>query len=99
MFLKLPEAKVKGGIFIGLQVKVMLNTENPERKMSEVGREALCELRRVIQDFLGNHKVPEYKKVVAKLIESYKNVGCRMLLKLHFSRFSHSHFGFFRDNL
>ena len=34
--------------------------------------------------------------VVSNLIESYKKLGCRMSLKLHFL---HSHLDFFRDNL
>jgi len=96
MFPKLSDAKVKGGIFVGPQVNVMLKSEKLERKMSQVEREAWCALRGIVHGFLGNRKDPNYKDVVARLIESYKNMGCRMSLKVHFL---HSHLDFFPENL
>ena len=50
----------------------------------------------IVEGFLGNHRRDDYAMVVSNLIESYKKLGCRMSLKLHFL---HSHLDFFRDNL
>ena len=50
----------------------------------------------IVEEFLGNHRRHDYAMVVSNLIESYKKLGCRMSLKLHFL---HSHLDFFRDNL
>ena len=46
--------------------------------------------------FLGNRKDPNYRELVARLIRSFQNMGCRMSLKLHFLC---SHLDFFQDNL
>ena len=51
--------------------------------------------RITVEGFLGNHRTEKYVTVMANLIQSYKNLSCRMSLKLHFL---HSHLGFFCDN-
>ena len=80
MFPKLSEAKIKGGIFVGPQVKAMLKSEKLERAMTKVEKEAWCAFRDVVCGFLGNYKDPNYKQLVAKLIENFKKLGCRMSL-------------------
>ena len=84
MFPKLSEAKIKGGIFVGPQVKAMLKSEKLERAMTKVEKEAWCAFRDVVCGFLGNYKDPNYKQLVAKLIENFKKLGCRMSLKNNF---------------
>ena len=83
MFPKLSEAKIKGGIFVGPQVKAMLKSEKLERAMTKVEKEAWCAFRDVVCEFLGNYKDPNYKQLVAKLIENFKKLGCRMSLKIY----------------
>lgn len=96
MFPKLSEAEIKGGIFVGPQVNAMLKSEKLERAMTKVEKEAWCAFRDVVRGFLGNHNDPNYKQLVAKLIENFKKLGCRVSLKVHFL---HSHLDFFPENL
>ena len=96
MFPSISEAKVNGGIFVGLQVRRMLASEELERQMTDLERNAWEAFRMIVDGFLGNHRTDDYEMVVSNLIESYEKLGCRMSMKLHFL---HSHQYFFRDNL
>ena len=96
MFPSIFEAKVKGGIFVGPQIKRILASEELEKQRSNLKRNAWQAFRMIVEGFLGNHRRDDYAMVVTNLIESYKKLGCRMSLKLHFL---HSHLDFFRDNL
>ena len=64
--------------------------------MSEVEKNARQAFRMTVEDFLGNHRTEEYVTVVANLIQNYKNLCCRMSLKLDVL---HSHLDFFCDNV
>ena len=96
MFPSIFEAKVKGGVFVGPQIKRILASEELEKQRSNLKRNAWQAFRMIVEGFLGNHRRDDYAMVVTNLIESYKKLGCRMSLKLHFL---HSHLDFFRDNL
>ena len=74
----------------------MLASEELEESMSDLEKNAWQAFRMTVEGFLGNHRMEDYAMVVSNLIESYKNLGCGMSLKLHFL---HSHLDFFRDNL
>ena len=45
---------------------------------------------------MGNVKSNSYQEGVAELLAAYKEMGCRMSLKMHFL---HSHLDFFPENL
>ena len=96
MFPRLSETKIKGGIFVGPQIKTMLKSKTLEEKMNETEKEAWHAFRGVVDGFFGNKKDPNYKELVKKLIKSYQNMGCRMSVKLHFLC---SHLDFFQENL
>ena len=96
MFPSLSEAKIKGDIFVGPQIRKMLASEKLEEQMSDLERNAWQAFRMIVEGFLGNHRRDDYAVVVSNLIESYKKLRCCMSLKLHFL---HSHLDFFRDNL
>ena len=96
MFQSISEAKVKGGIFVGSQIRRMLASEELEEQLSDLERNAWQALRMIVEGFLGNHRRDDYAMVVSNLIERYKKLGCCMSLKLHLL---HSHLDFFRDNL
>ena len=74
----------------------MLASEELEKQMSDLERNAWKAFRMIVEGFLGNHRRDDYAMVVSNLIESYKKLGCRMSLKLHFL---HSHLDFFWDYL
>ena len=77
LFPKLSEAKVKGGIFIGPQVKLILKSD-----------EFLETLNAVEKD--------NYAELVANLVNSYGNMGCRMSMKVHMLD---AHLDEFKENL
>ena len=96
MFPRLPDAKIKGGIFVGPQISTLLKSESFEAKMNEIEKEAWQVFRGVVNGFLGNKMNQNYQDLVKKLIKNYQNMGCRMSVKLHFLC---SHLDFFQENL
>ena len=96
MFSSISKAKVKGGIFMGPQIRRMLVSEELEEQMSDIERIAWQAFRMIVKGFLENHRRDDYAMVLSNLIESYQKLGCRMSLKL---QFLHSHLDFFQDNL
>ena len=50
----------------------------------------------VCSGFLGNTRIPDYQACIEKLLKSYKDMGSRISLKIHFL---HSHLNFFQPNL
>ncbi|CAG9839746.1 unnamed protein product [Diabrotica balteata] len=57
--------------------------------------EALSSFVEVIDGFLGNNESPNYKEIVANMVENYKKLGCNLSVKLYFLDF----FGLFSENL
>ena len=95
MFRSISEAKVKGGKFLGPQTR-MFASEELEKQMSDLERNAWQAFRMIVEGFLGSHRRDDYAMVVSNLIESYEKLGCRTSLKLHFL---YSYLDFIRDNL
>jgi len=85
-FPNVSDAKIKEGIFIGLQIKELNETE----------RNTWLSFKRMCKNFLGNHKAANYHAVVQDLLTSYKAMGCIMSLKIHFLE---SHLDFFPENI
>ena len=56
LFVSCFQARIKGGIFVGPQIKAMLKSEKLERAMTKVEKEAWCAFRHVVCGFLGNRK-------------------------------------------
>ena len=77
LFSKLSEAKVKGGVFIGLEVKLILKSDEFLETLSAVEKNAWICFAAVGQGFLGNTKEDNYAELVANLVNSYGNMGCR----------------------
>ena len=74
----------------------MLASEELEKQMSDLEKNAWQAFRLIEEEFLGNHRRDDYAMLVSNLIESYEKLGCRTSLRLHFLD---SHLNFFRDNL
>ena len=96
LFPKLSKAKVKGGIFVGPQVKRLMQSDSFPEKLSVVGRRAWERFVFVVKGFLENHKVCNFKDIVEELANACEKMGCRMSLKLHVL---HSYVDEFKDNL
>jgi len=90
------DAKIKEGIFIGLQIRKLMQDKQLDEDLNEAERNAWLSFKRICKDFLGNHKAANYQNVVQDLLTSYKAMGCNMSLKTHFLE---SHLDFFPGNL
>lgn len=96
IFPTISEAKIKEGIFDGPQIRKLLKDNVFISQMNNVEKAAWLSFREVVENFLGNRKSPQYKEIVAKMINNYEKLGCLMSLKLHFL---HSHLDKFPENV
>jgi hypothetical protein len=53
-------------------------------------------LKDVISKFLGNYRDQNYKNIISHMLDKFKELGCNMSLKVHFSN---SHLEYFTANL
>lgn len=95
-FSSLSDAKLKEGIFIGPHIRTLMNDKEFETTMIVTELEAWRAFKDVVNNFLGNHKHPNYKNIVATLLNKFHKLGCNMSIKLHFLD---SHLDFFPENL
>ena len=70
MFPKLSDAKLKAGVFIGPQIREMLQSQELEKRMSGLERNAWQAFRGVVTGFLGNNRNENYIEIVDNLIHS-----------------------------
>jgi len=90
-FPNVSDTKIKEGIFIGLEIRELMQDKQFDEDLNETERNAWLSFKRICKDFLGNHKAANYQDVVQDLLTSYKAMGCNMSLK--------SHLDFFPENL
>ncbi|XP_066463509.1 uncharacterized protein [Eleutherodactylus coqui] len=95
-FPKISAAKLKEGIFVGPQIREVMKDDRFEQSLNPDEKDAWKAFVWVCENFLGNHKSPDYETGVQRLLESFQKMGCRMSLKMHFL---HSHLTFFPENL
>ena len=81
---------------MGPQVKPLMQSDSFLEKLSVVERRAWESFFSVVKEFLGNHRVPNFKNIVEELVNAYEKMSCRMSLKLHIL---HSHIDEFKHNL
>ena len=96
MFPKLSVAKVKEGVFVGPQVRRLINSDAFSAKLTQLERAAWTSFVAVVRGFLGNHKSENYRELVENLVNAYGRMGCRMSLKLHVL---HAQLDQFKDNM
>ncbi|XP_044586080.1 uncharacterized protein LOC123266115 [Cotesia glomerata] len=95
-FPKLSEAKVKGGIFVGPQIKQIMKSDDFTKLLNAREKPAWESFKAVVDGFLGNHRAINYAELIEKMLESFKVMSCRMSHKLHML---HSHLDEFKDNM
>jgi len=83
-FPNVSDTKIKEGIFIGTQIRELMQDKQFDEDPNETVRNAWLSLKRICKDFLRNHKAANYQDVVEDLLTSYKAMGCNMSLKIHF---------------
>lgn len=95
-FPKLSEAKVKAGVFIGPQIKRIIESTEFPKKLSQVQKAAWNSFVAVVHGFLGNNMAKNHVKLVETLVKTYGAMGCRMSLKVHIL---HAHLNKFKENM
>lgn len=72
-FPHLSVAKIKEGIFIGPQIRLLMKDVQFEKTMISVEKEAWDALKLVIMNFLENNKAPNYKSIVRNMLTKFKD--------------------------
>ena len=88
--------KIKAGVFDGPQIQQLIKDDHFIETMSQLEKNVWSSFKDLDQNFLGNKRPHNYTKIVQKLLESYKTLGCNMSIKLPFL---HSHLANFAENL
>jgi len=83
-FPNVSDAKIKEGIFIGPQIRELMQDKQFDEDLNETVRNGWLSFKKICKDFLGNHKAANYQDVVQYLLTSYKAMGCNMSPKIHF---------------
>ncbi|KAL7851918.1 hypothetical protein SRHO_G00177030 [Serrasalmus rhombeus] len=96
LFPKLSEAKIKAGVFVGPQIKKIIECSEFPKKLNRKERTAWNSFVAVVRGFLGNHKDENYVQLVQTLIKNYAAMGCRMSLKIHIFD---AHLDKFKENM
>lgn len=96
LFPQLSEAKVKAGIFVGPQIKKIMECEEFAKMLSKNEKAAWNSFVAVVRGFLGNHKAENYAHLVQTLVNNYSKMGCRMSLKVHILD---AHLDNFKENM
>ncbi len=95
-FPALSDEKKKAGIFDRPQIRTLMRDHHFITTMTEAEARAWTAFSNVVQNFLGNKKADNYKKIVEELLVSLRDLGCRMSIKIHYL---HSHLDKFPANL
>ncbi|KAL4720940.1 hypothetical protein ACJJTC_015404 [Scirpophaga incertulas] len=93
---KLCETKIKEGVFTGPDIRKVIRDAEFENRLNKKELAAWRAFVKVVKGFLGNNRENNYKSLVLNLLKTYRAMGCRMSLKIHFL---HSHIHFFPENL
>ena len=94
-FPRLSEAKLKGGIFIGTQIRDIIKDEYFDKLLQGDEKAAWDSFKFVVKVFLGNRRAQNYEELVNNRLQSYQKLGCNISLKI---QFLHSHLDFFPEN-
>lgn len=95
-FPRLSDAKIKAGVFVGPQIRELLNDREFRAQMNGLERRAWDSFTLVVRNFLGNVKADDYAEKVNAMVNNFQALGCRMSVKMHFLN---SHLDYFPANL
>ena len=87
---------MKEGIFVGPQLRKVFKDPEFEKTLNTLELQAWHAFKWICLNSLGNFKSFLYQEGVAELLAAYKEMGCRMSLKMHFH---YSHLEFFPEIL
>ena len=69
------DTKIKEGIFIGPQIRELMQDKQFDEDQNETERNACLSFKRICKDFLRNHKAANYQDVVQDLLTLYTSCG------------------------
>lgn len=75
---------MKEGIFVGPEIQKLMKDTKFEKTMTKVEINAWKGFKNVSNRFLGNIKERNYKQIVQNMLDSYKELGCNMSIKVNF---------------
>ena len=78
--------KFKAGIFDGSQIREHIKDPMFDEALSEAELSTWLSLKSVVTNILRHHWRAEYEKEIEELQKSYRQLGTRMSIKLHFLR-------------
>ncbi len=70
-FPNLSEDKVKGGVFVGPQIRKLMKDSSFDSSLKVVERKAWLCFKEVVDGFLGNNKSDRYKMIISKMFTAY----------------------------
>ena len=74
-FPNVSDAKIKEGIFIGPQVRKLMQNKQFDEDLNETERNASLSFKRICKDFLGNHKGANYQGCCAGPVDFVQSFG------------------------
>lgn len=95
-FPNLSDAKIKEGIFVGPDIRKLMKDDDFEKTMTSVEKNAWTSFKSLVENFLGNHRDPNYAAIVSTMLKNFEKLGCLMSMKLHFL---FSHLEYFPENV
>ena len=69
-FPKLSDAKIKEGVFVGPQIRRMVNSDDFEQLLTGPEKVAWNAFKMVVENFLGNNRAGNYKELVKNLLSA-----------------------------
>lgn len=94
-FPRISEAKLNAGVLDGPQIRQLMKDEQFDQKLNDIELNAWTSFKNIVNNFLGGHRSDEYQQLVNELVQSFKLLGARMAVKLHFLN---SHLAYFPEN-
>ena len=91
----LSKAKLVEGVFIGPQIRQLINDDLFESALVGQEKTAWMCFKQVVKNFLGKHRAPNFQRIVDECLEAFRALGCNMSLKVHLL---HSHVDAFPRN-
>ena len=64
---KVSDAKIKGGIFVGPQIRKLMQDDEFVKILTPVEKKAWLAFKDVVDNFLGNSKDPRYEQIVSNI--------------------------------
>jgi hypothetical protein len=95
-FLKISDAKLKDGIFIGPQIREIIDDGLFEHLLMETEKYVWLTFKAICLHFVGNVKAENYKKAFEELLYAHQTMGCNMSFNIYCL---HPHLDFFPPNL